>query len=125
MSGNRSNSAESGLLEKAVDITGKICQKKNTGHNRIARYSASPWETKYQADPVASVKPPIPPTAKAMATMERENSSIFPRLLRKPFKNIRQRRWAMATNWAETCRDVISCGFNSCTSEDMSTGVTY
>ena len=54
MSGKRSKSAESGLLAKAVDITGKNCQKKKIGHNRIARYSALFCETKYQADPVAA-----------------------------------------------------------------------
>ena len=40
MSGKRSKSAESGLLVKAVDITGNSCQKKKIGHNRRAMYSA-------------------------------------------------------------------------------------
>jgi hypothetical protein len=93
--GKRSSSAESGLLVNAVDITGKSCQKKKTGHSRIARYAALFCETKYQANPVARAKAPIPPTVKAIVIKIREASSILPRLLRRPLRNMRQRNSAM------------------------------
>src|SRR5580704_13398865 len=83
----------------ATAFTGKTCQKKNIGQSRIASNSALPWETKYQANPLQAAKPPSPPTAKAKVTRMRENSSILPRLLRRPLTNMRQRRLAMAVSW--------------------------
>src|SRR6202162_4028062 len=104
-------------MVKAFDITEKNCKKKKIGHKRIARYSALFCETKYQANPVAAMEPPNPPRTKTRLIKMRETNSILPRLLRRPLRNMRQRRSAIAVSWVETSGRIISDGLNSRTCE--------
>ena len=71
-------------MVKAVDMTGKSCQNRNTGHSKItASISALPCETKYQAAKADPTVPPNPPTPKKIVMMTRETTSILPRVLRR------------------------------------------
>jgi hypothetical protein len=75
-------------------------------------------ETKYHEKPAAATNPPKPPKAKNDVTSRREASSALPRRLRRPFRNIHQRSWAMAKSWFDIESALSILGeFNSCISQ--------